>query len=182
LPAKNELLNTPTSSPAPHPAAFDIGRLLAECRTRRGRRSGPGGQHRNKVETAIVVTHEPTGVTGTATERRSQQQNRQAAIFRLRVNLALQVRMPRDGAASPSVLWQDHCRGGRIVVRATHADFPALLAESLDVLAACDMDVQAAAGTLGVTASQLTRFLKLESGALAQVNRRRRELGLRPLR
>ncbi len=166
----------------PHPAAIPVERLLAECQIRRGRRRGPGGQHRNKVETAIVITHQPTGVKGEATERRSQEQNRLAAVFRLRVKLALEVRTSRPLDATPSDLWRSRCHGRRISVNPEHEDFPTLLAEVLDVLATCEMDIRSAAEALAVTVSQLIKFLKNEPNALAQVNEHRRKLGLHPLR
>ena len=45
--------------------------------------SGPGGQHRNKVETGVRLTHRPSRITVTATERRSQFANREMAFERM---------------------------------------------------------------------------------------------------
>jgi protein subunit release factor B len=61
--------------------------LLAECEETFFVASGPGGQHRNKTETGVRLVHAPTGVVVTATERRSQLQNRGAALARLRERL-----------------------------------------------------------------------------------------------
>src|SRR5437899_11999653 len=44
---------------------------------------GPGGQHRNKVETGVRLTHRPSGLVVTATERRSQHANRERAFERM---------------------------------------------------------------------------------------------------
>ena len=163
-----------------HPAQLPVDQLLAECQLARTRRSGPGGQHRNKVETAVVVEHLPTGLKGEASERRSQLQNRQAAIQRLRVRLALMVRHAPSG--EPSAAWRQRATSGRISVSTAHADYPALLAEALDVVHAHGFELSIAADHLGVTASQLVKLLKTEHAALDQVNRERHSLGLPPLR
>lgn len=169
--------------PSTHPAALTEADLLRECGSRRQRRSGPGGQHRNKVETAVVFTHMPTRIQGEATERRSQEQNRVMALFRLRVNLALEVRTEFDLARRrPSALWQTRCRAGRININPSHADFPQVLAEALDVLNSSEFDVKAAAEWLGCSTTQLVKLLQLESRAMQAVNQRRQEAGLRPLR
>jgi hypothetical protein len=168
--------------PSDHPATASTEQLLAECEVRRLRRSGPGGQHRNKVETAVSLHHLPTGVRAEASERRSQAQNQSAALFRLRVHLALVVRRTRGADYVPSPLWQARCGGGMLKLSAGHDDFPSLLAEALDVLAACDADPKRAATVLGFTPSQLVRLLKLDPRALALVNCWRREREMHALR
>lgn len=47
------------------------------------RDSGPGGQHKNKADTACRMVHIPTGKTATASEQRSQRQNKMKAFNRL---------------------------------------------------------------------------------------------------
>lgn len=169
------------SSGRDHPAAWPVDRLLAQCETRRLRRGGPGGQHRNKVETAWWIRHVPTGIVAEANQRRSQAENRQEAVFRLRLKLALEVRQPIPPEYQPSALWKSRWQGGRLVINPHHKDFPALLAEALDVLAAMGADPKQAAEKLCCSPSQLIKFLKKEPMAFALLNRWRKIAGLHPL-
>ncbi len=84
-------------------ARLDDETLLRECELQFFIASGPGGQHRNKTESGVRLTHPPTGVTVTATERRSQAQNRGVALERLREAFArLTYVAPRRVATKPT--------------------------------------------------------------------------------
>ncbi len=169
---------------AVHPAQLEPRALQLLCEVRRQRRSGPGGQHRNKVETAVVLVHRASGLRGEASERRSQDLNHKMALFRLRVKLAIHLRtdpfLLEDW--TPSELWLKRVRGRQIQVSVSHDDFPALLAEAADVLAACEFEPKQAALHLGCTSSQLVRFLKQEPEAMLWVNEQRGARNLSPLK
>ena len=165
-----------------HPATLEPEELLRQCQIRRQRRSGPGGQHRNKVETAVILRHSSTGTEAEANERRSQAENRRVAVNRLRINLALHVRCLIDRKSGPGRLWRSRCRGKKIAVSRRSKDFAAILAEALDVVFALGADVRAAAEFLDCSPSQLVKLLKEEPRALSAVNGRRVEEGLKRLK
>lgn len=160
-----------------HPVCLDPDALLDECDVHTSRRSGPGGQHRNKVETAVTLKHIASGIESEAAERRSRIENQRMAIKRLRINLALGLRRA-TARSSPSSLWRQRCRGGRTSVSTSHVDFPVLLAEALNVIETADFDVKAAAVRLACSSSQLVRFLKREPRAISQINAARLARGL----
>lgn len=164
----------------PHPATLSEDALLAACDVEFTRRGGPGGQHRNKVETAAILTHRPSGISAEASEERSQSENRRAAVRRLRLKLAVLVRC--TAASTPSPLWQSRRQGSRIAVADDHADLPALLAEALDVLAQHQFMTSAAAEHLGISASQLISLLRQHSPALAVLNDNRKLANKPPLK
>ncbi len=167
-----------------HPACLNPDQLLQDCSIQRTKGSGPGGQHRNKVETAIVITHLPTGISGQASERRSQNENRKLAISRLRSNLAVGHRHPVtiQPHYQPSQIWQLRLSARRIPIATSHPEFPAILAEALDVVKACDFQVASAASLLSCSTSQLLKLLKKEPAAWQWVNRQRLARDAKPYR
>ena len=74
--------------PAPEPVTTKsriaaLGLLEADFEEKFARSSGPGGQHVNKVSTAVTLRHVPSGASVTVQDTRSQSMNRQLAWERL---------------------------------------------------------------------------------------------------
>ena len=66
--------------------------LLSECRVDTFRSGGRGGQHQNKVESGVRLTHRITGLVVTSRRHRSQHRNREDALRRLREALEAMAR------------------------------------------------------------------------------------------
>jgi len=163
--------------------ALDDAALLAECEVDRFRASGPGGQKRNKTDSAVRLRHRPTGLESMAVESRSQHENRARALKRLRLTLALSVREPVNlEAYARSTLLQGRIRAGRVDVSTRHADFPYLVGEVFDVIEATGWRIADAAEVLGLTTSSLGRFLEDDPVVFRAANERRAALGLGVLR
>lgn len=61
--------------------------LLRECEVDTFRSSGPGGQHVNKTESAVRLTHLPSGVVVTSQQERSQHRNKALCLEKLRARI-----------------------------------------------------------------------------------------------
>lgn len=160
--------------------------LARACAIDRYRASGPGGQHRNKTESAVRARHQATGVSAHADDSRSQHENRARALRRLRANLALEVRAPlaldthRPGPHLAAMLAGGVARLGE-KTRQTPG-FWAAVAELLDVFAATGAEVAASAAHVGLGSAAFARFLTCDPQVLRVANELRSQRGLRPLR
>ena len=164
------------------PACLEDEALLKQCTINTGRTGGPGGQNRNKVETLVELTHKPTGLDSHASERRSQGENKRMALRRLRLTLAVSARMPVPIGEIGSGLWRSRVKAGRIACSPRHEDYPSILAEAMDVIAACNWDPRKAALRLECSASQLVKLAKDHPPALLMWNRQRESRGMHLLK
>jgi ribosome-associated protein len=84
----------------PPPYALDRAVLVKEVEIETFRASGPGGQHVNKTESALRLTHPPSGVVVIAQDSPSQFRNRETAFTRLIARLKQLNRVPKKRIAT----------------------------------------------------------------------------------
>ena len=165
-----------------HPAMQTERSLLNNVVLDFGRSSGPGGQHRNRKATACTATHLPTDISGEATERRKQSENRKMAISRLRRTLAILLRRPIViETYTPTNLWESRRQGDQLPINPKHGDYSAILAETLDVILATDFEMSRASDILKVSNSQLLKIVSHDKAAMTWFNDQRKERDLKPL-
>jgi len=160
--------------------------LIAQCEVDRYRASGPGGQHRNKTESAVRLRHKLTGVSAIGEDSRSQAENKVHAVRRLRQNLALEVREPvtLDGF-TPSPRLAAFVAGGTAPLGARTrltGEYWAAIGEMLDLLVAGQLEIGATAQRLGITTGAMSKLLLHDDAVARTVNDLRRARGMRPLR
>jgi hypothetical protein len=163
-------------------------RVISQCRWEAFRGSGPGGQKRNKTSSAVRVIHLPTGIAATASESRSQADNRAKALGRLRHRIALEIRQGVDVDLFETPAWlveiAPPARGEGIRlarVPRRHECYLDVIALLLDLLSAVGGSVSVAAANVGTSSSDLVAFLQRDEKLLARVNQIRRDFGLKLL-
>ncbi len=141
---------------------LDDAALLKDCRQERYRGSGPGGQRRNKVETAVRLHHRPSHLMSQAEESRSPEVNRRRALRRLRERIALEFRTPFDLEAPslPAEFLAQRGRNEGLSVNPTNRAYPVIVATVLDALESAAGSYAKAAQALGLTTSQILRFVR----------------------
>jgi hypothetical protein len=154
--------------------------LIAQCDWYARRASGRGGQKRNKTSSAITLRHRPTDITVVATESRLQGANREKALERLRLALALAVRRAVDPETftAPAELHEQIDRNGKLKVNPRNPRYLSILATALDLLDYYRGQVSPAADRLGITTTNLVNLLEHDPKAwtAAQAMRKKYEL------
>ncbi len=158
--------------------------LLKQCDVDTYRASGPGGQKRNKTESAIRLRHHPTDLMAVANESRSQHENRRKAIKRLKFTIALHVREPIDlENHQPRDELADCLREFRkLRVGKRDRRYNFVVAELLDCLDASGGRVAPVAKLLGISTANLVDFLGSDDKLWARVNQIRSARGLATLK
>ncbi|XP_055833555.1 uncharacterized protein LOC129902358 isoform X2 [Solanum dulcamara] len=151
--------------------------LMRQCELSTFKASGPGGQHRNKRESAVRLKHNPTGIIAQAVEDRSQHMNRASALSRLRALLALKELL--QILPSKSTIRGSNC-GPQI--GPNNAKFALGMQALLDLLFAVEGSVSDAAKKLGLSTGALSRLLLSDDNLRMAVNEFRVSKGIKPLK
>ena len=165
--------------------------LLDQCDIHYYKSSGPGGQHRNKVSSAVRLHHRPTGVSAHGDDSRSQHENKRLATTRLRMNIACQTRRDVDPAALVIPPYVAECmftprgRGEnaprRLEIGTRDHRFWHIAAFLLDVLNACQGRIADTAAIIGITTGNFSDLLTSERHLLAAAQEIRKVHGLKAL-
>ena len=170
-------------------ARLSDAQLLAQCEVDTYRASGPGGQKRNKTSSAVRLRHPPSGLLVIAEESRSQHENRDRALRRLRRALYLKVRddlAPEERTPEALLARGDYREArdsqGRLHLGIKDPRFWPVVGLVLDVLQAVQGRVSEAAAALGVSTGNLVDFLQTDPKVWEQANGLRARFGLKPLK
>jgi len=169
--------------------ALTDAQLLAQCEVDTYRASGPGGQKRNKTSSAVRLRHPPSGLIVIAEESRSQHENRERALRRMRQALYLKIReevspegrTPEALAARPDYGSARDAAGRLHLGRKDPRYWPAV-GVVLDVLQALEARVGEAAEALGLSTGNLIDFLRSDDKVWEQANHMRARFGHKALR
>ncbi|KAM0940713.1 putative peptide chain release factor class I [Dioscorea sansibarensis] len=165
--------------------------LMGQCEMDTYKASGPGGQHRNKRESAVRLKHLPTGVIAQAVEDRSQHKNRAAALSRLRTLLALKVRNEinlGEYKPPPEILQilpaKSTIRGADVgpQIGPNNPKFALGMQAFLDLIFAVEGSVSEAAKRLGLSTGALSRLILSDDSLRMAVNQLRTSKGMKPLK
>ncbi len=156
--------------------------FLKQCRLEAYTASGPGGQKRNRTCSAVRLTHVLTGLSAVAEESRSQHENREHALRRLKILMALRLRAyPDKGWSLPEELLP-YFKPAVIRMNPKNELYPLFCAAMLDLLYIQRGSISRTAQVLGITTGQCGPLFMISKDLMAEANRLRAQFGLKSLK
>ena len=149
----------------------DDSTLFAQCRCEFYKATGRGGQKRNKTSSAVRLTHLASSVAVTASDRRSQHENRVLALRKLRLQLAVELRA--DFIFDDSI---------DLAMSLKNPRYCRLVAYLLDCFYANDFDLKNSAVALHVSSSKLLKTIFRDPLLWQHVNSQREKRQLNRLK
>ena len=144
--------------------------FLNHCKQDFFKATGPGGQKKNKTSSAVRLIHKPTQIQASASEDRMQSINKQRALRRLRMELAIELRQ----AESQWIKAWD--------MNSKNIEFPLLAGCLLDSLHTRGFQVSEVAKYFSLSTSRLIKILQKSDRLWREVNTQRQQLNLKALR
>lgn len=144
--------------------------LIKHCTIDFFKATGPGGQKKNKTESAVRLTLKENGITASASEERQQSVNRTRALKRLRLQLSLELREPAEK-------WT-----GQWNMNPKNSEYPSFAGCLLDNLIDQSWQVSSAATNLGISTGQLIKTLAKDDTLWQFVNKERQRAGHKVLK
>lgn len=152
------------------------GELLRKCTVTYFQASGPGGQKRNRVNSAVRLNHLQTGITVVSSDSRSAERNRSAALARMRLQLALSPWPCREIDEVKTKFpgkWPEF----RVQINHKHGDFPNCVFSALHFFNSFQGEIRTTGKKLGTTSSSLVRFFKVNKQVWKTVAEIRKHFG-----
>ena len=134
--------------------------LMEHCVLDRFRASGPGGQKKNKTDSAVRIRHIESGLIGLSSESRSQHVNKTYALRRLRLKIALTLRdnNQNDHIELKKFIQQTGTKTFTLNIR--DPLYPIIVASLFDELSVNNWKISVTAKKIGITSSTLNKFLR----------------------
>jgi hypothetical protein len=142
--------------------------LFVHCTMESFQASGPGGQRRNRKFSAVRITHKPTNLSVISAETRSQLNNRQIALRKLRIKLAIEIRGPN--------IFLD-----RLKISLSNPMYPLWIALLFDKLWKFKFSISKTADSLHISTSKLIKLIARDSSIWKTINYNRENFGLKKL-
>ena len=154
------------------------------CRLEFYMASGPGGQKRNRTYSAVRATHKKTALSAVAEESRSQIDNREKALRRLKKKIALHVR--KDFLATGFKVHPEAAvfflKEGIKRINSKNKLYPIYCAVLLDSIYTAKGKLSEASERLNTSTGKLNKVICSDKDIFNAVNRLRNSFGLNALK